>query len=189
VEAKQTDAAEWRYIEKACGADGIQALELDAMGPEIAAIANRILSSAYNSRFQIEFKTTRIGGQGSKKKQIEDFQIIVHDSEDGTEAPYEWLSGGESVWIKRAIYDAFGVVRDHSTGQRFLTVFADEADGQLDSDSRAKYFEMIQAAHHESGRYHTIIVTHSEQAQEFIAQKIRMEELVEGNGKDKIYQK
>jgi ABC-type lipoprotein export system ATPase subunit len=89
----------------------------------------------------------------------------------------ETLSGGESVWIKRAIYDAFGIVRDQHTGQRFLTTFMDEMDGALDPESRHRYFQMIQAAHQESGRTHTVVVTHSEQAQEFIPQRVVMTEL------------
>ena len=177
VAEQQTDAADWRYLEKACGPDGIQALELDAMGPGIAEIANRLLQAAYGSRFQVEFRTTRIGGSGSKTKQIEDFQIWILDSEDGSEQLMETLSGGESVWIKRAIYDAFGIVRDQNTNQRFLTTFMDEMDGALDPESRNRYFQMIQAAHQESGRIHTVIVTHSEQAQEFIPQRIVMSEL------------
>ncbi len=177
VEVKQQDAAEWRWLERACGPDGIQALELDAMGPGIAEIANRLLQAAYGSRFQVEFRTTHIGGQGSKRKQIEDFQIVVHDSEDGTEAPYEWISGGQSVWVKRAIYDAFGIVRDQHTGQRFLTCFQDEADGALDPEARLAYFRMLEAAHQESGRHHTVVITHSQEAQEMIPQQIRLEDL------------
>ena len=177
VEGKQTDAAEWRYLERACGPDGIQALELDAMGPGIAAIANKLLQAAYGSRFQVEFRTTRMGGQGSKRKQIEDFQIWILDSEDGSEQLMETLSGGESVWVKRAIYDAFGIVRDQNTGQRFLTSFQDECDGALDTEARLAYFRMLQAAHQESGRHHTIIITHSQEAQEMTAQRIVMNEL------------
>lgn len=177
VEDKQNDAAEWRWLERACGPDGIQALELDAMGPGIAEIANRLLQAAYGSRFQVEFRTTRIGGQGSKRKQIEDFQIWVLDSEDGSEQQMETLSGGESVWIKRAIYDAFGIVRDQNTGQRFLTCFQDEADGALDPRARLAYFRMLEAAHQESGRHHTIVITHSAEAQEMITQRIVMSEL------------
>jgi len=177
VEGKQTDAAEWRYLERACGPDGIQALELDAMGPGIAAIANKLLQAAYGSRFQVEFRTTRMGGQGSKRKQIEDFQIWILDSEDGSEQLMETLSGGESVWVKRAIYDAFGIVRDQNTGQRFLTAFQDEADGALDVEARLAYFRMLEAAHRESGRHHTIIITHSQEAQEMVAQRIVMSEL------------
>ncbi len=177
IKEKQGMISEWRYMERACGPDGIQALELDAMGPGIAEVANRLLQAAYGARFQIEFRTTRIGGQGSKKKQLEDFQIWVFDSEGGTEQLLETLSGGEAVWIKRAIYDAFGIIRDRNTGQKFLTVMQDEADGALDPDAKTAYFRMLEAAHQESGREHTIVITHSEVAQEMIAQKIEMAEL------------
>ena len=85
----EAEAAEWRYLETACGPDGIQALELDAMGPGISEVANRLLSAAYGSRFSIEFRTTRIAGKGSKTKQVEDFAIYVLDNELLTEQPIE----------------------------------------------------------------------------------------------------
>lgn len=173
----ETEVSAWRWLERACGPDGIQALELDAMGPGIAAVANRILEAAYGSRFALEFRTTRIGGKGSHTKQIEDFQIIVRDSERGGEQPIETLSGGESVWVKRALYDAFGIVRDRATGQRFLTCFQDEADGALDPEARVAYIRMLEAAHAESGRRHTILITHSETAQQMVGQHIDMAEL------------
>jgi exonuclease SbcC len=170
----EAEAAEWRYLEQATGPDGIQAFELDAMGPGISEVANRLLSAAYGSRFSIELRTTRIAGKGSKTRRVEDFAIIVVDNELLTEQPIETLSGGESVWIKRALYDAFALIRDKTTGIRFLTVFADEADGALDPESRQKYFAMLEAAHHESGRRHTIVITHSPEVQEAIGQRIVM---------------
>jgi len=176
---KEADLTEWQYLQRACGPDGIQALELDAMGPGIAEVANSILESAYGARFQIEFRTTRIGGSGSKTKQIEDFQIWIHDSRSGDEQLLETLSGGESVWVKRAIYDAFGIIRARKTGTQFLTVYQDEADGALDPEARTAYFRMLEKAHQEAGRYHTIIITHSIEAQEMIGQKIEMTALKE----------
>jgi exonuclease SbcC len=170
----EAEAAEWRYLEQACGADGIQALELDAMGPGISEVANRLLSAAYGSRFSIELRTTRIAGKGSKTKQVEDFSIIVIDNELISEQPIETLSGGEAVWIKRALYDSFALIRDRTTGIRFLTVFADEADGALDPESRQHYFAMLEAAHQESGRRHTIVITHSPEVQDAIGQRIEM---------------
>jgi exonuclease SbcC len=122
------------------------------MGPGIADVENSILESAYGSRFGIEFRTTRIGGSGSQKKQIEDFLIVIHDSQDGSEQLLETLSGGESIWIKRAIFDAFGIIRARKTGTKFLTVFIDECDGALDPEARMNYFKMLERAHQESGR-------------------------------------
>ena len=177
VAGRQAEVAAWRWLERATGPDGIQALELDAMGPGIAAVANRILEAAYGARFSIEFRTARLSGSGARAKQVEDFQIIVHDSERGGEQPIETLSGGESVWVKRALYDAFGIIRDRATGQRFLTVFQDEADGALDPEARIAYVRMLEAAHVESGRRHTILITHSETVQQMVEQRIDMREL------------
>ncbi len=162
----------WKFLQMACGRDGIQALELDAVAPNICEIANRLLSAAYGSRFQIEIRTTREAGKGSKVKQVEDFNIWILDTENMDEQTLDTLSGGEVVWIRKALYDAFGIIRARNTGMNFLTVFLDEADGALDPEAREHYFRMLEAAHTESGRRHTILITHSREIQEIINQRI-----------------
>jgi exonuclease SbcC len=168
----------WELIAKAFGKDGIQALELDALAPGISDTANRILESAYGDRFKIAIETTRMGGAGKKAKQIEDFVIKVIDSEDGEAVNLDDKSGGEAVWIKRAIYDAFAVIRKRNTNFAFLSCFQDEADGALDSAAKTAYISMLAASHQESKLRHTIIITHSQEALAAIEQKIRMEEFV-----------
>jgi exonuclease SbcC len=176
AEASRATAAlerdDWRFLERACGPDGIQALELDALAPSIAAVANRLLSEAYGSRYSIRFDTTRIGGKGAKAKQIEDFLVMVLDAETGEEQEISTLSGGEAVWIKRSLYDAFAVIRAQNTGVQFLTCFQDEADGALDPEARMQYLRMLEAAHRESGRYQTILITHSRELQAMVSQVI-----------------
>jgi exonuclease SbcC len=167
----------WELVSKAFGRDGIQALELDALAPGISDTANKILESAYGDRFRIAIETTRIGGAGKKTKQIEDFVIKVIDSEDGEAVNLEDKSGGEAVWIKRAIYDAFAVIRKRNTNFVFLSCFQDEADGALDSAAKTAYCLMLEAAHAESNLRHTIIITHSNEVKAMIDQKIDMEEL------------
>jgi exonuclease SbcC len=167
----------WDLIAKAFGKDGIQALELDALAPGISETANRILESAYGDRFKIVIETTRIGGAGKKTKQIEDFVIKVIDSEDGEAVNLEDKSGGEAVWVKRAIYDAFAVIRKRNTKFAFLSCFQDEADGALDSAAKTAYCRMLEASHKESKLRHTFIITHSNEVKAMIDQKIDMEEL------------
>jgi exonuclease SbcC len=179
LQTTRREKGEWEYLQRACGPDGIQALELDALAPSIAAVANRLLQAAYDSRFRLEFRTTRIGGSGSKTKQMETFEVYIHDTEAGTEQELKTLSGGEGVWIKKAIYDAFGIIRAQNTGTQFLTAFQDEADGALDPDSRERFFRMLERAHEESGRRHTIVITHSREIQEMISQRIEMDALTE----------
>lgn len=170
VTEKRADASEWTWLQKACGPDGIQALELDALAPSIEDVANRLLSAAYGSRFSVRFATTKMSADG--KKQLEDFLIMVADNEHGDEQELSTLSGGEAVWLRRALYDAFGIVRARNTGLRFLTVFADESDGALDPEARESYFRMMMAAHDESGRHHTLVVSHGSEVQELLSQRI-----------------
>ena len=176
AEAK-TEGTEWELVAKAFGRDGIQALELDALAPGISETANRLLESAYGDRFTISIETTRIGGSGKKTKQIEDFKIMVTDSADGEPTALENKSGGEAVWIKRAIYDAFAVIRRRNTGFAFLTCFQDETDGALDAFAKTAYCRMLEASHEAAKLRHTIIITHSNEVRAMVEQKIAMEEL------------
>jgi exonuclease SbcC len=171
VETKESELSDWRILEKACGPDGIQALELDALAPSIAEVANRLLA-VQNPRYSVEFRTQKESGKGSKKKEIETFEIYILDSETGMEQEIGTLSGGEGVWIKRAIYDAFAAIRAKNTGIMFLTVFQDETDGALDPANRMDYLRMMEAAHGESGRYQTLLITHSTELQAMVSQVI-----------------
>lgn len=174
-EKQKIEVTEWELVSKAFGKDGIQALELDALAPGISETANRILKSGYGDRFSISIETTRIGGSGKKTKQIEDFKIMVNDNGDVT--TLENKSGGESVWIKRAIYDAFAVIRRRNTGFAFLTCFQDETDGALDASAKTAYCRMLEASHDAAKLRHTIIITHSNEVKAMIEQKIAMESL------------
>ena len=175
AEKAKLESVEWELVSKAFGKDGIQALELDALAPGISETANRILKSGYGDRFSISIETTRIGGSGKKTKQIEDFKIMVND--DGDVTALENKSGGESVWIKRAIYDAFAVIRRRNTGFAFLTCFQDETDGALDASAKTAYCRMLEASHEAGKLRHTIIITHSNEVRAMIEQKIAMESL------------
>ncbi|KKL41719.1 hypothetical protein LCGC14_2367490, partial [marine sediment metagenome] len=125
VQGKDKDRLEWEYMQRVCGPDGIQALELDAAGPGIEKHGNGFLEYARDyegSHFDmIHFETQRMGGSGSNKRQIEDFRIMCHDVRDDTWTDMSLISVGESAWIRRALHDAFGIVRAHKTNTKFLT--------------------------------------------------------------------
>lgn len=166
------ELADWRIMEKACGPDGIPALELDAVCPSIAAEANRLLAEQ-NEGYTIRFETTREGGKGN---QIEDFIIWVTDPH-GEDQEFETLSGGEAPWVRKALNDSFAKTRSDNAGVRYLTGFMDESESAMDSENRMQYFEMIKEAHEKNNRIHTIVVTHSPELTEILAQKIDVEKL------------
>ncbi len=181
VQGNDKDRLEWEYLQRVCGPDGIQALELDAAGPGIEKHGNGFLEHARdyeNSHFDmIHFETQRLGGSGSNKKQIEDFKIMCHDIRDDTWSDMSLISVGESAWVRRALHDAFGIVRAHKTNTKFLTGCSDESDAALDPEARPYYVRMLEKAHNESGRYQTVIITHSVEVQDMIGQQIKMSEL------------
>ena len=181
IENRKNEKLEWDLLTRAFSHNGIQALELDALCPAIAASANNLLSDTYGSRFQIEFRTVRESGSGKNMKQIEDFQIFVYDAEEkNPDLQYQNLmtmSGGERVWIMKALFDAFSYVREINTGLKYLTIFLDEADGALSPEKKHLYLKMVDAAQRQSGRIHTIIITHDQVIQESAGERILMHEL------------
>ena len=181
------EICEWALLGRATGKDGIQALELDALAPSISSIASRLLAASGNEG-SIAIQTLRIAGKGSKQHAIEDFSILYINAR-GDEQEISTLSGGEAVWVRKAIYDAFELIRTQNTGIQYCTVILDEADGALDHESRLRYMRMIDAAHKESARYQTIIVTHSLELQDMADMRIAIADLkpqADGQGREEI---
>lgn len=174
INTAQAELADWNLLVQACGQNGIQALELDAVCPTIAAVANKLLEEYEDGRYSIRFDTTREGGKGN---QIEDFLIMVIDSKDGGEQEFETLSGGECVWIRKALQDAFGIIRGQNSGVRYLTGFLDESDSALFPEARIAYFRMLESAHQQSVRRHTVMVSHSLEIQEMLSTKVEVTSL------------
>ena len=166
----------------ALGADGVQSLLLEHAAPRIAEIATDLLEQSYGARWRVRIELQRTGGQGSKRKMIEDVRFIVRDSEssesfgddlDPGEQLLETLSGGESVWIKAALSEAIGRVRQERMNVSWRTALRDEADAGLDEGAAASYWRLVEAAHAMSGRHHTVAITHSG-AQHAFQQRIEM---------------
>ena len=171
-----------RLVSTALGADGVQSLLLEHAAPRIAEIATDLLEQSYGARWRVRIELQRTGGQGSKRKVIEDVRFIVRDSEssesfgddmDPGEQLLETLSGGESVWIRAALSEAIGRVRQERMNVSWRTALRDEADAGLDEGAAASYWALVEAAHAASGRHHTVAITHSG-AQHAFAQRIEM---------------
>jgi len=146
------------------------------LSPSISSTANALLET-FGSVFRIEFQTTRISGSGKNAKQVEDFLIQVMNEETGVSREISNLSGGERVWVLRALYDAFGMIRAKNSDVRFLLAVQDEADGPLDPVARNSYLTMVNEAHRLSGRKKTLMITQSEALQAMIPTKIFVREL------------
>jgi exonuclease SbcC len=139
----EQDAAEWRFLARGLGREGIQALELDAAGPQVSTLANELLADAYGSRFQIRFETQAAKADGKGVK--ETFDIVVVDTDRGREGNGEDLSGGEKVIVGEALGLAVGLFHARSAGISLGTVVRDETVGALDPENAERYIAMLRS--------------------------------------------
>lgn len=164
------DYSDYSILEKAYANSGIQALELEAAIPEIATLTNSILTSSYGDKFQVAFSTVRQG----KEKLVDDFCIDVTNTESGYTTPIELLSAGEKIWVIQSLYFAFSIIRMQRTGFSFKVRFIDESDGELDSEKRLEYIQMIKSVNEQAGSRLTVLVTHSQELKDLIQQSINL---------------
>jgi exonuclease SbcC len=150
----ERDLADWRFLARGLGREGVQALELDAAGPRVSALANELLTDAYGPRFQIRFETQAAKADGKGVK--ETFDIIVVDNDHGREGNGEDLSGGEKVIIGEALGLAVGLFHAQAAGISLGTVVRDETVGALDPENGERYVAMLRSFLR-AGRVHQLL--------------------------------
>ncbi|MBE3130402.1 MAG: AAA family ATPase, partial [Acidobacteria bacterium] len=139
----EAELADWRWLGRGLGREGVQALELDAAGPQVSGLANELLADAYGSRFQLRFETQAAKADGKGVK--ETFDVVVVDTEKGREGNGEDLSGGEKVIVGEALGLAVGLFHAQAAGVSLGTVIRDETVGALDPENGEKYLAMLRA--------------------------------------------
>ncbi len=152
----KTSYSEWRVLERALGRDGIQALEIDAAGPELSGLTTDLLHGCFGERFDVKFITQLPKRSGDGFKEVFDIQII--DNERGREGSIDSLSGGEKTVISEAISLALAIYVARHSGRRFETLFRDETAGALDPENAHRYVQMLRRAKDISGAYQIVFI-------------------------------
>lgn len=154
LESAERELGDWLLLERSCGKDGAQALEIDAAGPEVAAITNDLL---IGTPFSIAFETLREKRDGGWS---EVFDINVFDG--GLPRTVETLSGGEKVVVGEGV--GLGIATHHSrkSGRQWGTIWRDETAGALDPDSAIQYCQMLRRARAAAGAFQVIFIAHQE---------------------------
>lgn len=161
---------ELSHVQSAFSKTGIPLMELESAIPHISSLTNDILNQSHGDRFTISFETVRQGN----KKEVDDLNIVVYDSQQGMSKYLDMVCSGEEVWIKQALFYAFSIVRMNRTGFSFATRFIDESDSSIDTVSRSKYLSMIEAAHRLAGARLSVLITHSQEIKDIAEQIIEV---------------
>lgn len=168
----ESDLADWTKLADDLGKKGVQALLIDAAGPEISEITNDLLSSCFGTRYTVSFETVRLSADG--KKEIEDFNIKVLDTEQGRDADGADYSGGQRVILNESLSLAFAVFNCRRNGVTSPTLIRDETGAALSAENSRRYMAMLRRAVDIVGADKLLFVSHNPETWELADNRISL---------------
>ena len=124
----------YQELTQAFGKNGIQALTIENILPQLEAETNQILARLTGNQFHVQFLTQKATKGTSKKKTklIDTLDIVIADS-SGTRA-YETYSGGEAFRINFSVRLALAKLLAQRSGTSLQMLIVDEGFGTQDSE-------------------------------------------------------
>ncbi|WP_287128495.1 SMC family ATPase [Candidatus Cyanaurora vandensis] len=129
----------YKELVTAFGKNGIQALIIESVLPELEAEANQLLARLSDNQLHVRFQTQKT--TKTTAKLIETLDILIGDNR-GTR-PYETYSGGEAFRVNFAIRLALSRLLARRAGAALQTLIIDEGFGSQDREGRERLIEAI----------------------------------------------
>ena len=163
----------------AFGKNGIQALMIENILPQLEAETNHILARLTGNQLHVQFVTQKAGKRASKKttKLIDTLDILIADA-NGTR-PYETYSGGEAFRINFSIRLALARLLAQRAGTSLQMLIVDEGFGTQDSEGCDRLIAAINAI---ASDFSCILaVTHMPQFKEAFQTRIEVRKTERGS--------
>jgi DNA repair protein SbcC/Rad50 len=125
----------------AFGKNGIPALIIENILPQLEAMTNHVLARLSGGQLHVQFVTQRWSRKSTKS--TETLDILIADSK-GTR-PYETYSGGEAFRINFAIRLALARLLAQRSGTALQMLIVDEGFGTQDSEGCDRLITAINA--------------------------------------------
>ncbi len=173
----------YQELSHAFGRNGIQALLIENVLPQLEAEANNILARLSASQLHVRFVTQRLGkgARASRKqdigKRVETLDILIADSR-GTR-PYETYSGGEAFRINFAIRLALSKLLAQRSGTALQTLIIDEGFGTQDAEGCDRLVAAINSIAPEFACL--LVITHMPQLKEAFETRIEVSKSSQGS--------
>ena len=168
-------------LAQAFGKNGIQALMIENVLPQLEAETNQLLSRLSANQLHVQFITQKAGrhGKAAKKnaKLIDTLDILIADAR-GTRA-YETYSGGEAFRINFAIRLALAKLLSHRAGAALQLLIVDEGFGTQDAEGCERLIAAINAI--ASDFACILTVTHMPHLKEAFQARIEVNKTQEGS--------
>ena len=137
----------YQELAQAFGKNGIQALMIENVLPQLEAETNQLLARLSANQLHVQFITQKAGrsGRAAKKatKMIDTLEILIADAR-GTR-PYETYSGGEAFRINFAIRLALAKLLAQRSGAALQMLIIDEGFGTQDQEGCDRLIAAINA--------------------------------------------
>ncbi|MBW4545619.1 MAG: exonuclease subunit SbcC [Symplocastrum torsivum CPER-KK1] len=166
-------------LASAFGKNGIQALMIENILPQLEAETNNILSRLTGNQLHVQIVTQKAGRRATKKttKLIDTLDILIADA-SGTR-PYETYSGGEAFRINFSIRLALARLLAQRAGTSLQMLIVDEGFGTQDSDGCDRLIAAINAI---ASDFSCILtVTHMPQFKEAFQTRIEVRKNQQGS--------
>jgi DNA repair protein SbcC/Rad50 len=134
----------FQELGQAFGKNGIQALMIENVLPQLEAETNQILGRLSSSQLHVQFVTQRAGkGSPRNAKLIDTLDILIADAH-GTRV-YETYSGGEAFRVNFAIRLALARLLAQRSGSNLQMLIIDEGFGTQDMEGCERLIAAINA--------------------------------------------
>ena len=124
----------YQALTQAFGKNGIQALTIENILPQLEAETNQILARLTGNQFHVQFLTQKAskGTSQKKTKLIDTLDIVIADA--GGTRPYETYSGGEAFRINFSVRLALAKLLAQRAGTSLQMLIVDEGFGTQDAE-------------------------------------------------------
>ncbi|WP_414526698.1 exonuclease subunit SbcC [Nodularia chucula] len=147
LQACKQEQRVYQELAQAFGKNGIQALMIENVLPQLEAETNQLLSRLSANQLHVQFITQKSGRSSKAKKKnaklIDTLDILIADSR-GTRA-YETYSGGEAFRINFAIRLALAKLLAQRAGAALQLLIIDEGFGTQDAEGCDRLIASINA--------------------------------------------
>ncbi len=160
----------YEELRVAFGREGVQALLIDTILPQIEQEANNLLARMTEGRMTVKLESQR-PLRSQKGRLAETLEIKVSD-ELGHRS-YEMFSGGEAFRINLALRIALSKVLANRSGAPLPTLFIDEGFGTQDSAGREQILDVLSTL--EQDFKCIIVITHLEELKDYFPVRIEVQ--------------
>ncbi len=158
----------------AFGRNGVPAMIIEAILPELEETARDLLGRMTNERMSVRFETQRQTQKGDVSETLE-----LRISDELGERPYELFSGGEAFRINFAVRVALSKLLANRAGARLQTLFIDEGFGTQDAQGRERLVEAIRSIQDEFELI--VVITHIDELRDAFPARIDVKKALNGS--------